>query len=140
MYSVLYLPVDPPCSSGFGEEQVTVRQLLEPLSPHCHVKLTTLQLIAISHWGAFIGVEAREHTIKRVIAAITHQHGQTRTIKLPYCILLQRLFLRGTYCFPLSATSLKPQVLYCEISFRAVNISDPLGHRQEGGVSSQGAK
>lgn len=99
MYSVLYLPVDPPCSSGFGEEQVTVRQLLEPFSPHCHIKLTALQLITVIHRGAFIGVEAREHTVKRVTVAITHQHGQ-RTIKLTYCILLLRLFFERHILFP----------------------------------------
>lgn len=92
VYSVLYLPVDPPCSSGFGEEQVTVRQLLEPLSPHGHIKLTALQLIAISHQGAFIGVEAREHTVKTVMVAITHQH-QTKDSQIAILCFITEIVL-----------------------------------------------
>lgn len=92
VYSVLYLPVDPPCSSGFGEEKVTVRQLLEPLSPHGHIKLTALQLIAISHRGAFVGVEAGERTVRSVMVAITHRH-QTRHSQIAILYFITEIVL-----------------------------------------------
>lgn len=58
---IFCLPIDPPCPSWFGEEQVTVGQLLKLFSSHSHIKLTALQLIPISHLVSLIGVETRAH-------------------------------------------------------------------------------
>lgn len=57
------LPINPPCTSGLGEEQVNVGQLLKPLPPHSHVKLPTLQLIPVTHLCPLVCVEtAAQHT------------------------------------------------------------------------------
>lgn len=62
IFSVVWcLPINPSCSSRFGEEQVIVGQLLKPLPSHSHIKLTTLQLIPIMHLCPLIGVKAKKH-------------------------------------------------------------------------------
>lgn len=56
------LPMDPPCPSGLGEEQVNVGQLFKPVSPHSHVKLPALQLIPVIHLRPLVRVEtAAQH-------------------------------------------------------------------------------
>lgn len=68
-----YSPIDPLCSSGFGEEQITVGKLLKSFSPYCDVELAALQPTAISHWGAIVGVEARQHTGNKSVTTLERQ-------------------------------------------------------------------
>lgn len=54
--------MNPPCPSGFGEEQVNVGQLFKPVSPHSHIKLPALQLIPVIHLCPLVRVEtAAQH-------------------------------------------------------------------------------
>lgn len=68
-----YSPIDPPCFSGFGEEEISVGKLLKPLSPHCHVELAALQPTAFGHWGAFVGVEAGQHMVNDSLTTLELQ-------------------------------------------------------------------
>lgn len=85
-----YSPIDSSCSSGFGKEKITVGKLLKPLPPNRHVELATFEPTAIGHWGAFVGVEAGQHTVK----------WWAPTLEPLICLTIMSNSPRGLWIFP----------------------------------------